>query len=72
MTRVRDQQWWKDMQPRRDKVRQAGRDDDTAFLETLGSMEQYEWHEGRKEVDPEHRNPYASSDRASAVKEQEH
>lgn len=39
-------------------IRQKGRENDVAFMRTLGSMEQATWHEGRKQADPSHVNPY--------------
>ncbi len=63
---VKHQKWWKNMQPRRDLVAQKGRENDRAFLDTLGCMEQASWHEGRREVDPTHINPYYMVYRAKA------
>ena len=63
MDAVKDQQWWKDMEPRRQMILQKGRDNDREFLSALGCMEQYTWHEGRKEADPSHINPYNSTER---------
>lgn len=60
---VKHRKWWKAMEPRREMIRQKGRDNDVEFMRSLGSMEQYTWHEGRKEADPEHINPYNSDDR---------
>ena len=51
---------------RREEVRNAGLQNDTDFLETLGSMERYAWHEARKEADPDHCNPYIMADRRKA------
>ncbi len=43
---------------RRAAVEQAGRDDDRVVLESLGSLEAFNWHDGRKRADPTHRHPY--------------
>lgn len=60
---VKHRKWWKAMQPRRDMIEAAGKANDLKLLETLGSAEQYAWHEGRKLADPDHRNPYKTEDR---------
>jgi hypothetical protein len=43
---------------RRQSIQAAGRAGDYVVLDSLGSMEQYTWHEARKEADPTHKNPY--------------
>lgn len=55
---VKHRKWWKAMEPRREMIRQKGRENDVKFMNTLGCMEQATWHEGRKQVDPTHINPY--------------
>ena len=60
---VKHRKWWKDMEPRRQMIRQKAHENDVEFMRTLGSMEQCSWHDYRKEVDPEHINPYSSDDR---------
>ncbi len=55
---VKHRKWYKEMQPRRDMIRQKALENDVAFMRTLGGFEQVEWHEYRKEVDPTHVNPY--------------
>jgi len=52
---------------RRERVAEAGRNNDIALLDTLGSMERYAWHEARKTVDASHVNPYKMSDRRRAL-----
>jgi hypothetical protein len=64
---VKDRKWWKAMEPRREMIRQKGRENDRAFMLSLGSMEQALWHEGRKQADPEHLNPYDSADRFKLI-----
>lgn len=59
---MRDPRFTAAMDARRAMVAQAGRDNDRKFLETLGSMERYAWHEARKSVDPQHCNPYIMGD----------
>lgn len=41
----------------------AGMNNDQLLLATLGSTEQFTWHEGRKIADPSHCNPYIMADR---------
>lgn len=65
---VKETEWWKDMEPRRKMILQKGRDNDRQFLMELGCMEQYTWHEGRKEADPQHTNPYCMEDRRRSRK----
>lgn len=60
---VKHQKWWKEMQPRRDLVKQKALANDLAFKETLGSMELYAWYTHRVEAGLDDIHPYHMHER---------
>lgn len=61
--RIRNKAYTPGMKTRIGMVMTAGLNNDRELLKTLGNMEQYTWHEGRKIADPDHANPYNMDDR---------